>query len=637
MAMDHHPSPSPISHLTSDLMSYALSMRRLGSLLVATALAASVSAQTPAPPMQADPVVRLLAELEKALQTGRLGDIDAVTSVDLPPEAFAHIDRLLGTAAPSSIVVRERTRGPGGTGFDVLADVLVRHNRRGRLVTWQIDARPRTASPERFEITNVRELASIDGLLRLTLETTKQYTIRNLNFDAPDLNLKMASGIAFVAETDHGITGLVLIGSGVVHFAPPHASEQGQLRIYSERPDYTTPVDSVFIRVHPIEFLSRVNTDSLTPVEVDPEALRRAQAVFSELSTRTYNLDLRDLTPDSWSLEPSPGSIVVEFRSGRRNWLTYARSPSENEDISFFDRSRGRNISVYASGEKLQSRGRYYSEDDNASYDVEHYGLELAFDPAKALISGRGSMRVRIARDTSALTFKLAEPLVISSVRTREHGPLLTLRVIGQSNVLVSFPQTLPRGTELVLDVFYSGRLLPQNLDREAITVTPQSGVQEQERQALAPEARFLYSNRTAWYPQSERTDYATAAMRFTVPAEFQMVASGTLASSGLQPADPSAAGLRHRRVLNYSANRPVRYLGLVISRLAPAGRFRVPVPAVAPPADSTAIGTASPATEPKDPGVNVEIVSTPRVMGRSRQLAERVTSMLRVLRHGVR
>jgi hypothetical protein len=516
-----------------------------------------------------------------------------------------------------------------GAGFEILADVLVRHGRRGRLVTWQIDARPRDGAVDRYEITNLREVASIDGLLRLTLDATKQFAIRDLTFDAPDLTLKMSSGSAFVAESDHGITGLVLNGRGEVRFAPPHPAEQGQLRIFNGDPDYAASIDSVFIRIHPVEFLSRVNHDSLTPVAVEAGALRRAQAVFDELSTRTYTLDLRDLATESWSLEPSPGSIVVEFRSGRRNWLTYARSPSENEDISFFDRARGRNISIYASGEKLASRGRYYSEDDNATYDVERYGLELTFDPARSTISGRGSMRVRITRATSSLTFKLAEPLVISSVRTLDFGPLLTLRVIGQSNVLVSFPETLPRDTTLVLDVFYAGRLPSQMLDREAMTVTPQSGNQDQDRQVLAPEPRFLYSNRTAWYPQGERSDYATAAMRFTVPAEYQVVASGTLLSSRLQVADAARGVLRHRRIVDYSADRPVRYLSLVISRLAPAGRARVAVPAVAPAVETMTHGGTTASSEGRAPELNVEIVATPRLSGRSRQLTGRATSML--------
>jgi hypothetical protein len=602
-------------------------MRRVCALLVATGLAASVSAQTPVRPPQTDAVAQLLIDLEAALQSGKPGEVAALCASGLPATATERVEHLFAGGTPTAVTLRERARAPAGAGHEVLAEILVRHGRRGRLVTWQLDARPRIESADRFELTDIREMATIDGLLRLSLDPAQQFTIRDLTFDAPDLHLSMASGSAFVAESDHGITGLVLLGKGEVHFAPPHAAEQGQLRIFAGDRDYTAPVDTVFIRLHPVEFLSRVRRDSLSPASVDPDAMRRAQTIFSELSTRTYNLDLGDLTTESWSLEPSPGSVVVEFRSGRRNWLTYARSPSEPEDISFFERARARNISVYASGEKLASRGRYYSDDDNAAYDVERYGIDLTFDPERSFISGRGSLRVRITRDNATvLTLKLAEPLVISSVTSLDYGPLLTVRVIGQSTVLVSLPRALPRGATLILDIFYAGRLPPQILDREAITVAAQGAGNQEERQLLTPEPRFLYSNRTAWYPQSERTDYATAAMRLSVPSEFQVVASGTFIGSRPQAGDPARGGSRHRRIFDFSSDRPVRYLAAVISKLFPVARTRVVVPALAPPVESAAASGITPSNEPV---VNVEVRATARMVGRNREMAGRVSSML--------
>ena len=95
-------------------------------------------------------------------------------------------------------------------------------------------------------------------------------------------------------------------------------------------------------------------------------------------------------------------------------------------------------------------------------------------------------------------------------------------------------------GSELVLDVFYAGRLPPQAIDREAIRVDGQQqgapnplGMQDI---VIPPEPRFLYSNRTYWYPQATVTDFATAALQITVPAQFQVVASGSLINSTVTP-----------------------------------------------------------------------------------------------------
>ena len=84
------------------------------------------------------------------------------------------------------------------------------------------------------------------------------------------------------------------------------------------------------------------------------------------------------------------------------------------------------------------------------------------------------------------------------------------LRIVGQNAVIVNFPMPVPRGTALGLQVVYGGRIEPQELDREALTFDPQ----DQEPIVLLPEPRYIYSNRSYWYPQATVADYATARLR---------------------------------------------------------------------------------------------------------------------------
>ena len=76
----------------------------------------------------------------------------------------------------------------------------------------------------------------------------------------------------------------------------------------------------------------------------------------------------------------------------------------------------------------------------------------------------------------------------------------------------------------------YRGRLPAQTFDREAIGVAADLEQQQDTKVQDVPipfEPRYLYSNRSYWYPQSIVTDYATAKLRITVPAEYDVVASG--------------------------------------------------------------------------------------------------------------
>jgi hypothetical protein len=601
-------------------------MRRLPLLAMLLALHASPVALAPQTrPPQADGVVRLLSDLEGALLSGSLDEFRGLAAAALPEGDLLRFRRAIAPGPAASAAVRERARRPvEDDGFEILAEVLIGHGRRGRIATWRLEVEPDPETPGRFALTALDELASVDGLIRLLLDTTRQFAIHDFTFEAPDLRLRMSSGSAFLAESPGGVTALVLRGRGRVEFTPPDPAEQGQLRLFAGDPEYVTDVESVFIRLNPGEFPSRVAESSLVPAPLDPSEARRAQDIFDDLSPRTYNVNLNDLGSERWSLEPAFGSLVVELRSRRHGWLTYARSPNLPEDVSFFDRDDHRNISVYASEEKLALRGPDYSEDDASGYDIERYEIDLSFDPVRSWVSGHASVQVRVLREqTSTLTLRLAEELTISSLSSVELGHLLTLRVIGQDNVIVTLPRPASRGDTLTFDFTYSGRLDPQGLDREALAVGGQVPVtQETERTILLPEARYLYSNRVFWYPQGEHSDYATARMRLAVPSEYQVVASGSFAGSSMSEVHDEARGeTMFRRTVEYVTDRPARYLSCVISRFVPIDQAAVPVPAVAPPAVGEATG-------PLD-SVNVEVVSTPRMTGRNRDMPQRVAGIV--------
>jgi hypothetical protein len=61
-----------------------------------------------------------------------------------------------------------------------------------------------------------------------------------------------------------------------------------------------------------------------------------------------------------------------------------------------FQRARKRNIAAYASEQKLQSRGRFFDEDDSVDYDVLDYDIDASFYPEREWMEGRTRMKLRI-------------------------------------------------------------------------------------------------------------------------------------------------------------------------------------------------------------------------------------------------
>src|SRR5262249_22678613 len=130
--------------------------------------------------------------------------------------------------------LRERERFalagmPAGSGYRLMVDVFSDFGQRGRIATWRLDVR-RTADTGPWVILDEERLSSVESLYRVSLNTSKQYTARELKIAAEDLDLTLADGSVFVAEADAGPTALVLFGHGLVSFHPAPETEKGQVK-----------------------------------------------------------------------------------------------------------------------------------------------------------------------------------------------------------------------------------------------------------------------------------------------------------------------------------------------------------------------------------------------------------------------
>ncbi|MDO8678726.1 MAG: M1 family aminopeptidase, partial [Acidobacteriota bacterium] len=489
------------------------------------------------------------------------------------------------------VVVKERDRTAlqgtlPGEGYRLVVEVFLETGPRGRIATWHLDIRrPRGEEIGRqpWRILAEDRLASIEGLHRLSLHTEKQFAARNLVLNSVDFELRVPAGDVFVAETPEGVTALAIVGDGTLLFQPAPKEERGQLRLFSGGESLETPFTAAFIRINPFEFERRVAGGMLEPVTRDPRAFRRGLGVFDEGVPKSFNLDLSDLSRDVWSLLPQPGDFVAEVRTRRFDQLTYARSSGEAEDVTLFQRARKRNIAAYASEQKLLSRGRFFNEDTLVDYDVLDYDVDAAFYPEREWMDGRTRIKLRVTSHAlGVLTFKLAESLSVTSVMSDEFGRLLFLRVRNQNSVLVNLPSPVARDFPMTLTITYSGRLPRQRIQDESI----QRSSQPDDVQLMPSEPKWLFSNRTYWYPQGQVTDYATARMRITVPVEYGVVASGVLEPDSPAAAPVSATDLKAgpRASFTFNAPQPVRYLSMVVSRMTRVDSATIALDIVPPP-----------------------------------------------------
>jgi hypothetical protein len=556
-------------------------------LLVALSVAPLASRQQlPAPSEEDLSIQAFVQAVETSLSTMERERWIALQSPNASTDAAAEFYQQRVPEGITHAVVRERDRLPlngalPGEGYQLVVDVFIETGARGRIYTWRLDIRkPRdTADRQPWRIITQEQLSSIEGLHRLGLQPDKQYAVKDLVLKSVDLELRLPSGELFVTETSDGVTGVVLLGDGAMVFSPAPAEERGQVRLFAGADAIDTAFNAAFVRFNPFDFDQQLASQLGAPSTPDPRSLRRAQMVFDEEVGKSFSLDLRDLSRDNWSLLPQPGDFLAEVRTRRFGTLTYARALNEAEDVTLFHRERQRNISVYASEMKLSSRGRFYNEDDLVEYDVLDYQIDAIFSPERGWLDGATRMKIRVkAFALAALTIRLADDFNVSSVASDKLGRLMFLRVRNQNNVVVNLPSPVMRDFEMTLSINYSGPIQTQTIEEESLSVLQGSARPQRSDDLpfIPPEENWLFSNRSHWYPQNQVTDYATATVRFSVPADYKVIASGVEAIDSPVVSGLSTAQSAGRLTYIYEAAQPLRYIGAVISKFTRVERAGV-------------------------------------------------------------
>ena len=562
-----------------------MTARLLLLLACMTACASSSYAQAPPPP---DGIAQLLASIQQALETHDEAALRSLIDENVPLAQSADFVNDLVSPDTQRVIIHERDRLPlesvaRGDGYRLIIEGFIETVGRARIITSLVDVRRGEDSVgNAWRITGAQGLTSVGGLYRLRVNPAKQLAARDLAITSDDLRLTLHEGTVFLVEAEEGVTGLVLLGRGDMHFSPGPATEKGQLRIFSGGEVLTAGFDSAFVRLNPFEYEKRVSTGSLTPVAVNPRQLRRAQEIFAREGPKSFNLDLTELSLDQWYLLPTYGDFLTEVRTRRYGTLTYSRAGGQVEDITVFDREHRRTISVYPSPARAAALVSF-NEDEQKEYDVLDYNVVATVSPDRQFIDSLVRMRVRVqTSQLSSVTLRLADSLAVTAIVSADYGRLLPLRLRNQNTIIINLPVTLTHDAELTLLIAYSGRLESQDIDVDGVQVEgePSPPPLQADTAFMSPEPSFLLSYRSFWYPQNTVSDYATASLRITVPVGYSCVASGDLGPDNDVTLRDLLTSTVEGKAFVFRAADPLRYLALIVSKFVRVGDATVALPA---------------------------------------------------------
>ncbi|MDF2443448.1 MAG: hypothetical protein JWR01_1651, partial [Subtercola sp.] len=193
----------------------------------------------------------------------------------------------------------------------------------------------------------------------------------------------------------------------------------------------------------------------------------------------------------------------------------------------------------------------YFPLDGNGGYDVSHYDLDLAYDPATHSLSGTATITATATQDLSAFNLDFdtravdgSDAITISSLTVDGSAAAWSLATTQISDA-TGQPQT-PGSTD--------GDATPP---RTELTVTPPAGIQTGAtittavtyagipitiNDAFGPAGVFQTGDgavvvgqprvAATWFPSNDHpADKATFSTRMTVPAGLQVIGNGRLAS----------------------------------------------------------------------------------------------------------
>jgi hypothetical protein len=554
-------------------------------------------------------VDRLLARVHAAVSEGNSALLTSAFFETVADNDIARAQDALIPPQGVRRVVRDRARLPlDGVSPDqavrLILDVFIETSDTARLLTVTLLAQREAGDSDRWGIAAVESISAVDGLYRLRIDTTRQYAVKELQLTAPDLLLTFTQGAVFTIQSDAGVTGLVFVGDGRMRFSPPPEAERLQVRLFAGAAPLETGVDRLLVRFHPDDFHRLLDPSALRDVPVDARTASRAADFASDVLGHSYLVDVDDLSTGPWHLLPARADLLAEIRAGRHGTLTYSRIRDRAEDIALLRRDRRLTVARYTSEERLPVVGRSYSEESLRTYDVLDHHIEARVASGYRQLQAHARLEIRALAPLSFLTLRLNSSLRIQEVASPSFGPLAFLRLQEQDAMVVRLPRELTEGSSIVLDITYAGNVRSESLDGE--------DVQEPALPELwDPEPRLLLSAASYWYPQNVYTDFATATLRIGAPPGTTVVASGEpirradpgdLASTGAND-DPDVAVFR--------ADRPLRYLAVLISRLTPVDTREI------------------------DPGdgsvpVRLDVIANPQLRGAARNLADAAEDVVR-------
>ncbi len=456
--------------------------------------------------------------------------------------------------------------------------VLFRSSYSAIVQTWQLGL---AKADGRWQIVRKDVTGSLDRLFRVVLPPEGAERVSGVEIAHADIRISFGDATIFHDNVPGLETAFIVIGRGRVRFAPSDPVERHQLSLIYKSQVIEDRISYAYVRCSDTFYNTHVEIrrEGPRPGPPIPQAeTDKAEAIFAAAYPRSFTIQ-NSLSGETLSFLPQGDEAVFEFATARTGALTYVFYPFSDEEVNLYDRGKERIVSLYSPQDEDEPKGRRMFISVGERTDVQHYRIDVEFDPAQSYLSAKAVIRVAPKSDgVEGMKFRFNPDLEILRVLDEKKRDLFYTVDKGRKFLYVYFVEPGSRDTPLQLEILYRGKLLPAPPTSD---VVGQSSPGDN-RFTFQPRYRTsFYTHASFWYPGPTTEDYFTSELRVIIPPEFQCVSNGELVATGRVKDTGEVSGIRNlgNTVYTYRTSQPVKYLSFIVGKFNKLKEGTDPIP----------------------------------------------------------
>ena len=458
----------------------------------------------------------------------------------------------------------------------VFLQVVCQNSYSALIETWQLKLEDNGG---RWQVKEKNTRGNLNQLYKVHLPAGRIERAESIEISQTDFNLTFHNALVFYDNIPNVETALLIVGDGRLVFSPSDSRERHQLALLYKNKVLEDRIDHSFLRFSNAFFKQHIRIKGNVEISasVAGEKTRtKAETIFARYRSRYFTIQ-SPLSQEPLSFLPQGEEVVIQFHGRKTGEMAYVYSPFAEEEITLYDTTRERFISLY-SPELEQGGGRLVIS-FSPKCDVRDYEIELDFQPQNFYLSAKAKVGfISQVEGLDAVKFKFHPGLEILRIYDSERRELLFTQDPTARILYVYLLEPIARNIRTSIEVFYRGRLEPPAQLTD--TVVGQRYEVTSEPMPVRFET-FLFSQSAQWYPYPLTEDFFTARLKIIVPPAYSVISNGVLVEKSV------LNGVQRVTEIDkvgsscsvYETKRPVKYLSFLVGKLSLTQESPGPLP----------------------------------------------------------